>query len=78
MGAYAQTITYQVDKEYAKIWINQDGTIDLQYNIRITCLSGSIGVFFTLSGSAPGGRTIRTLRSRTCASSTQLAVNFKP
>jgi len=46
MGAYAQTITYQVDKEYAKIWINQDGTMDLQYNIRITCLSGSIGGFY--------------------------------
>ena len=45
-GAYAQAITYRVDKEYVKIWINQDGTIDLQYDIKMTCLSGSIGGFY--------------------------------
>jgi len=45
-GAHGQTISYQVDKEYIKMWINQDGTIDLQYNIGITCLSGSIGGFY--------------------------------
>jgi len=45
-GSYAQAITYRVDKEYARIWINQDGTVDLQYDIKITCLSGSIGGFY--------------------------------
>ena len=30
-------IEYHLNHEYAKIWINQDGTIDLLYNITITC-----------------------------------------
>jgi len=46
VGSYAQALTYRVDKEYAKIWINQDGTIDLQYDIKVTCLSGSVGGFY--------------------------------
>lgn len=36
----AQTRVYRFDYEYAKIWINDDGTIDLFYNISITLLSG--------------------------------------
>jgi hypothetical protein len=33
----AADIEYYLDHEYAKIWINTDGTIDLFYNITITC-----------------------------------------
>jgi hypothetical protein len=44
--AHAEDITYRVDHEYAKIWINQDGTIDLNYTIKLTCLSGTIGGFY--------------------------------
>ena len=40
--AQAQTIQYHLDHQYAKIWINQDGTIDLLYNITITCDQGAI------------------------------------
>ena len=38
----AQDIQYHLDHEYAKIWINEDGTIDLLYDIRITCDQGTI------------------------------------
>jgi hypothetical protein len=38
----AQDIQYHLDHEYATIWINQDGTIDLLYNITITCDQGTI------------------------------------
>jgi hypothetical protein len=33
----AADIEYYLNHEYAKIWINTDGTIDLFYNITITC-----------------------------------------
>jgi len=33
----AASIEYYLNHEYAKIWINTDGTIDLLYNITITC-----------------------------------------
>jgi len=36
----AWTGTYHLGHEWAKIWINQDGTIDLFYNISITLDSG--------------------------------------
>jgi hypothetical protein len=40
-GAFAAwTGTYHLGHEWAKIWINQDGTIDLFYNISITLDSG--------------------------------------
>ncbi len=39
-SAQAQ-ITYTINKEWARIWINKDGSIDLQYNITMTYLSGS-------------------------------------
>jgi len=29
----AQNLTYSVDHEWAQVFINQDGTIDLTYNI---------------------------------------------
>ncbi|MBA7490963.1 hypothetical protein ES702_01507 [subsurface metagenome] len=38
----ASNIEYHLEHEWAKIWINQDGTIDLLYDISITCDSGII------------------------------------
>jgi len=38
----AQDIQYHLDHEYAKIWVNKDGTIDLLYDIKITCDQGTI------------------------------------
>jgi len=38
----AQEIQYHVEKEWAKIWINTDGTIDLQYTAQIACDQGRI------------------------------------
>lgn len=38
--AQAWTGTYHLEQEWVKIWINQDGTIDLLYNIRLTLDSG--------------------------------------
>ena len=40
-NAFAQ-IQYHLNYEYAKIWINDDGTIDLLYNMSVTCDSGTI------------------------------------
>lgn len=37
-------LTYHVDWEYAEVWIRKDGSIDLYYNITITCDQGSIGI----------------------------------
>src|SRR4030067_226641 len=37
--ASAQRV-YTFDYEYGKIWINQDGTIDLFYNVSLTVESG--------------------------------------
>jgi len=42
MVAKAASIEYYLNHEYAKIWINQDGTIDLFYNITITCTQETI------------------------------------
>ena len=39
---WAQEIQYHVAKEWAKIWINTDGTIDLQYTVQIACDKGRI------------------------------------
>ena len=38
---YAQDRVYNVDHEWAKIWINPDGTIDLFYDMSLTLDSGS-------------------------------------
>ena len=38
---YAQDRVYHVDHEWAKIWINPDGTIDLFYDMSLTLDSGS-------------------------------------
>jgi hypothetical protein len=45
-SASAQNLVYNVDHEWAQIFINQDGTIDLTYNISVTVTSGSMGGFY--------------------------------
>ena len=42
----AQNIVYSVDHQYAQIFINQDGTIGLTYNITLTVASGVIHGFY--------------------------------
>ncbi len=42
----AQNLVYSVDHQWAQIFINQDGTIDLTYNITVTVTSGSMGGFY--------------------------------
>jgi hypothetical protein len=42
----AQNIVYSVNHEWAQIFINQDGAIDLIYNITLTCSSGTIHGFY--------------------------------
>jgi len=42
----AQTLVYSVDHEWAQIFINQDGTIDLTYNITVTVTSGTMHGFY--------------------------------
>ena len=38
----AAEIEYHLEKQWVKIWVNRDGTIDLQYTIRIVCDRGRI------------------------------------
>ena len=38
----AQNIQYRVNHEWVKIWINQNGTIDLFYDMEIACTQGTI------------------------------------
>jgi hypothetical protein len=42
----AQNLVYSVDHEWAQIFINQDGTIDVTYNISVTVTQGSMGGFY--------------------------------
>jgi hypothetical protein len=42
----AQNIVYSIDHEYSQIFINQDGTIDLTYNITLTVTTGVINGFY--------------------------------
>ncbi|MGD0072071.1 MAG: hypothetical protein ABSB71_10990 [Candidatus Bathyarchaeia archaeon] len=51
----AQNIVYSVDHQWAQIFINQDGTIDLTYNITLTVTSGVIHGFYV--GQPKGGFT---------------------
>jgi hypothetical protein len=44
--ANAQNLTYSVDHQWAQIFINQDGTIDLTYNITVTVSSGVMHGFY--------------------------------
>ena len=45
-AVHAQNIVYSVDHQWAQIFINQDGTIDLTYNITLTTNSGVIHGFY--------------------------------
>ena len=51
-------VTYTVNQEWARIWINKDGSIDLQYNITMTYLSGSFQGIVTV-GIPMGGFSIQ-------------------
>ncbi len=42
----AQNIVYSIDHQWAQVLINQDGTIDLTYNITLTVTSGIIHGFY--------------------------------
>ena len=42
----AQNLVYSVNHEWAQIFINQDGTIDLAYNITVTVTSGTMHGFY--------------------------------
>jgi hypothetical protein len=42
----AQNIVYSVDHQWAQVLINQDGTIDLTYNITVTVSSGVMHGFY--------------------------------
>jgi len=40
-SVWAADIQYHLEKQWVKIWINTDGTIDLQYTLHIVCDQGS-------------------------------------
>jgi hypothetical protein len=42
----AQSLTYSVDHEWAQVFINQDGTIDLTYNITVAVSAGTMHGFY--------------------------------
>ena len=42
----AQNLVYSVDHEWAQIFINQDGTIDLTYNITVSVSQGTMHGFY--------------------------------
>jgi hypothetical protein len=46
-SAHAQ-VTYTVSKEWVKVWVNSDSTVDFLYNISYTYLSGSPQGIFTV------------------------------
>jgi hypothetical protein len=53
----AQTRVYYFGQEWAKIWINSDGSIDLLYNMSLTLQSGS-DIHYVLIGQPKGDFTI--------------------
>jgi hypothetical protein len=55
--ASAQSRSYHFNQEWAKIWINQDGSIDLFYNLSITLDSGD-SINFIKVGQPQGDFTI--------------------
>jgi hypothetical protein len=55
-SALAQTREYHFNQEWAKIWINSDGSIDLFYNISITLDSGP-DIHYVLVGQPNGDFT---------------------
>jgi hypothetical protein len=50
----AQDITYSVNQEWTKVWINADSSVNVLYNITFTYLSGSPQGFFDV-GMPKGG-----------------------
>lgn len=42
----AQSLVYSVNHEWAQVFINQDGTIDLTYNISVSVMSGTMHGFY--------------------------------
>jgi hypothetical protein len=62
VGSASAQIDYSVDHEWAQIFINQDGTIDLTYNITLTVTSGSVGGFYV--GQPNGDFTIGHARDQ--------------
>lgn len=55
--SFAQNRVYHLPREWMKIWINQDGTIDLFYNITITLDSGD-NINFVYVGQPNGDFTV--------------------
>ena len=53
----AQGRVYQIDHEYVKIWINQDGTIDLFYDMSLTLDSGP-NINYVFIGQPQGDFTV--------------------
>jgi hypothetical protein len=43
--ANAQSLTYTVNQEWAQLFINQDGTVDLTYNMSLTINNGIMSAF---------------------------------
>jgi len=43
--AFSQGTEYEVERQWIQIWVNQDGSINLQYNLTVRCVSGSLGYF---------------------------------
>lgn len=58
--ARAQGVTYAVSQEWVKIWINTDRSIDVQYNLTVTYLSGAPEGIVTV-GMPKGGFQIQNV-----------------
>jgi len=54
-------VTYTVSQEWVRVWINKDGSIDIQYNITLTYTSGSPEGIVTV-GMPKGGFRIESVR----------------
>jgi len=50
-------VTYSVGKEWVRVWVNTDGSIDILYNITVTYNSGSPQGIVTV-GMPKGGFTV--------------------
>ncbi|MDH5374958.1 MAG: DUF2207 domain-containing protein [Candidatus Bathyarchaeota archaeon] len=62
-GVAAEERTYYLNQEWVKIWINQDGTIDLFYNISITLDSG-LNINYVLIGQPQRDFTIGSAKDQ--------------
>jgi len=62
-GVAAEERTYHLNQEWVKIWINQDGTIDLFYNISITLDSG-LNINYVLIGQPQRDFTIDSAKDQ--------------